>query len=226
MKGDGGGRSAPPYGKARPLIIRSLFVLGALCAAVFLTAGAGTTATIVDDWSTVTAPSPPPLQNVTVDPSTTALLVLDWVKPICTSPRCQATLPTVAKTLQAARASKTMVVYSLGGGAARTDILQPVAPIGDEPTVSSGPDKYIGTDLEQILKAKGIKTVIVTGFAAEGAALYTASHSAFIGLKVIVPLDAIGSNSPYAMQFVTWNLVNAPRLAPNVTLTTTDKLTY
>ena len=207
-------------------MIRSLFVLGALCAAVFLGAGTGASATVIDDWSKITAPTPPPLQAVKVDASTTALLVLDWVKPICTTAPCQAALPTVAKALQAARAAKAYVVYSLGANATRADILPPVAPVADEPTVSSGPDKYVGTDLEQILKAKGIKTVIIAGFAAEGAAMYTASHSAFIGLKVVVPVDAIASNFPYAMQYVTWNLVNAPRLGPNVTLTTTDRISY
>lgn len=207
-------------------MIRALFALGALCAAVFLTAGAGTSATIVDEWSAIATPTAPPLQAVNLDPSTTALLVLDWVKPLCTKPSCLSAVPAVAKTLQAARAKHVLVVYSLGGPAARSDILPQLAPIGDEPTVKSGPDKFVDTDLEQILKSKGIKTVVVTGFAAEGAAMYTASHSAFIGLKVVVPVDAIASNSPYAMQYVTWNLVNAPRVGAAVTLTTTDKITY
>ena len=33
--------------------------------------------TIVDDWSKVQAPKPPELKTVTLDPKTTALLVLD-----------------------------------------------------------------------------------------------------------------------------------------------------
>jgi len=207
-------------------MIRSLTALGALCAAVVLTSVAGDSATIIDSWSAVQVPTPPPLKAVTVDPSTTALLVLDFVKPICTSPSCLSAMQSAAKTLKAARDSHTMVVYSLGGGATAADILPPVAPLGSEPVVSSGPDKFIGTDLQQILTSKGIKTIVVTGFAAEGAAMYTASHAAFSGMKVVIALDAIGSNNPYASQYVAWNMVNAPRLGPNVTLSTTDQITY
>jgi nicotinamidase-related amidase len=207
-------------------MIRSLFILGALCAAILSTPGAVTSATIVDQWTTITAPTPPPLKDVTVESGTTALLVLDWIKQFCTKPSCLTAVPNVAKLVQGARAKHAFIIYSLGGPATRTDILPQVAPVADEPTVKSGPDKYIDTDLEQILKSKGIKTVIVTGYAAEGAALYTASHASLLGLKVIVPIDAIASDYPYAMQYVTWNLVNAPRVAPNVTLTTADRVAF
>ena len=56
--------------------------------------------------------------------------------------------------------------------------------------------------------------------------MYTASHAALIGLKVIVAIDAIPSNIPYAEQYVVWHLVNAPRVGAAVTLTTTDQITY
>ena len=95
------------------------------------------------------------LKPVTVDPATTALLVLDFVEPICTNPHCLADLPAVARTLQAARASHTMVVYSLGGGATAADILPSVAPLGGEPTVVSGPDKFIGTNCSRTSRARG-----------------------------------------------------------------------
>jgi nicotinamidase-related amidase len=207
-------------------MIRSLFALGALCAVLAVTGTAVTSATIEDSWSSVTVPSPPPLKPVTVDPATTALLVLDFVKQICNNPHCVSYVPNVAKTLQAARASHTLVVYSLGANATTADILSPVAQLGGEPTVSAGPDKFIGTDLQQILASKGIKTVIVTGMAAEGAAMYTASHAALLGMKVIVAIDGTPSNFPYAEQYVVWNLANAPRIGAAVTLTTTDQITY
>jgi len=37
--------------------------------------------TIIDEWATVKAPSPPELKSVTLDPKTTAILVLDMLKP-------------------------------------------------------------------------------------------------------------------------------------------------
>lgn len=41
--------------------------------------------------------------------------------------------------------------------------------------MSSGVDKFRNTDLEKVLKDKGIKTVIVAGTASHGGVLYTAS---------------------------------------------------
>ena len=39
--------------------------------------------TIVDEWATVQAPKPPELKPLTLDPKTTALLVLDIIKQSC-----------------------------------------------------------------------------------------------------------------------------------------------
>ena len=64
---------------------------------------------------------------------------------------------------------------------------------GDEPHVLSGPDKFRNTDLEKILKDKGITTVIVVGTAANGAVLFTASGAAFRGMNVIVPVDGMSA---------------------------------
>jgi nicotinamidase-related amidase len=205
---------------------RSIFASGVLGLALALAALPGHAATIIDDWSTVRVPTPPPVQTVPVDPSTTALLVLDFVKQTCGGPRCTAAVPVAAKLLGRARSSKMLVVYSYIFGGTLADTLAPVAPLGGEPAVQAGPNKFLGTDLQQILTQKGIKTVIVTGTSAQGAVLYTASHAALTGLKVLVPVDTMPAEVPYAEQFVAWNLANAPRISANVTLTTSDRLTF
>jgi len=177
---------------------------------------------IIEDWATVQAPPPPPLTRVTVDPQTTALLVLDIAKQTCNAeqrPRCIAMLPRVKTLLAAARAKGLFVVYTLGAASTTADILPEAAMIGGEPVVTSGPDKFVNTDLEKILKDKGIKTVITIGAAAHGAVLHTAAGSAFRGFKVIVPVDGMAAESVYAEQYTTWDLVNAPRLSTMITLT-------
>src|ERR1700688_2199629 len=71
--------------------------------------------TIINEWSSVTAPPAPELKAVTVDPKTTALLMLDFVKQTCNQqrrPRCVATLPKVKALLAEARAKDMLVVYS------------------------------------------------------------------------------------------------------------------
>lgn len=185
--------------------------------------------TIVDEWASVRVPPAPELKAVTVDPKTTALLMLDFVKQICNQqarPRCIASIPRVRGLLTQARARGVAVVYSLGAGASVADIWPEVAPQAGEPAVSSGPDKFMGTDLEKILKEKGIKTVTAVGTAAHGAVLYTGSGAALRGMKVIVPVDGMSAESTYPEQYTAWHLLNAPRVGPQVTLTRIDLIRY
>jgi nicotinamidase-related amidase len=185
--------------------------------------------TIIDQWNSVNVPPPPPLKAVTVDKSTTALLMLDFNEQTCNMqrrPRCIASIPKVKTLLAAARTAGLPVVFSLGGGGKPADIAKDLAPTANEPVVSSGLDKFQGTDLEKILKEKGTKTVIVVGDAANGAVLYTASSAAVRGMKVIVPVDGISADTLYAEQYTVWHLVNAPVIGPAVTLTTIDQVAF
>jgi nicotinamidase-related amidase len=177
---------------------------------------------IVDEWQTVKAPSAPELKPVTIDFKVTALLMLDFNKQTCNPerrPRCISSIPSVEKLLKYARDKGVFVVYSLSAGAAPADIAKELAPLGNEPVVASGPDKFLGTDLEKILKEKNIKTVIAVGTAAHGAVLYTASGAALRDMQVIVAVDGISAESLYAEQSAAWILANAPRISANVTLT-------
>ena len=183
--------------------------------------------TIVDEWSGIKVPPVPDLKRVTIDPKVTALLVLDIQKQNCSPrPRCVASVPKIQRLLAQARAKGVPVIYSLLPGTTAADILIEVAPSGTEPLVSSptGVDKFVGTDLEKILKDKGIQTVIAVGTAANGAVLYTGSGAALRGLKVIVLVDGVSAGDPYIEQYTTWHLVNAPRIGPQVTLTRMDMM--
>ncbi|MGB8526762.1 MAG: isochorismatase family protein [Rhodoplanes sp.] len=175
--------------------------------------------TIIERWKDVTAPPPPELKTVTTDPKLTALLLLDFSKQTCgPRPRCIATLPQVEKFAAAARAKNVLVVHSLAGQATAADLL--IAPQGDEQHVRSGANKFLRTDLEKILKDKGITTVIVTGTAAHGAVLNTAAAAALLGLKVILPVDGMSAENIYPEQYTAWHLANAPGgIGPQVTVT-------
>lgn len=183
-------------------------------------------ANIVDTWNAVKTPPPPALKPVSVDPATTALLVLDFVDRICNFPACTSSaVPVVTKLVAGARAAHVPIVYSEVNGTTAANILPPLAPQPGEPIVVSHADKFIGTNLQQILDQKGIKTVIVTGVAANGAALYTASHAAFLGYKVIFPVDAIAGD-PYAEQLTVWNVANAPGVGANATMTSGGQIAF
>src|SRR6266702_6101234 len=110
--------------------------------------------TIVDEWGTVPAPKPPELKPVTMDPKTTALLVLDFVKQTCNNerrPRCVTSVPNVQALLKLARSKGVAVVYSITTAATPADTLNDVAPLDGESIVKAPADKFFRTDLEKIL---------------------------------------------------------------------------
>jgi len=207
-------------------ICRTLALAALFTGALGLATSAGAQ-TIVDDWTNVTVPPAPALKPAALDAKTTALLVLDFLKQNCApQPRCVAALPIEKSLLAAARAKGVFVVYSAFPGAAITDILPDVAPLGGEPFVLSTADKFIGTDLDNILKAKGIKTVIVTGMVAHGAVLNTSSDAAQRGYNVVVPIDLAPATTPYIAQFVTFYLSVAPTIAAKTTLTRASMVSF
>lgn len=176
--------------------------------------------TIIDEWATVKVPPAPELKPVKVDAKETALLLLDFTKQNCSPrPRCVASLPKVQRLLEQARKANLTVIYSLAPNQQIGDVLPEVAPRGGEASVMSGPDKFLNTELDKLLKDKAIKTVIVTGTSAEGAVLNTAAAAALRGYRVVAPVDGASSANPFGEQYTAWHLVNAPRIGAQVTLT-------
>lgn len=194
-------------------------------AAVGLAAAPVCAQTIIDEWTTVKAPPPPELKPVTIEASTTALLLLDFAKQNCGQrPRCLASVPKVQKLADEARAKNVVVVHSMFGQLTVADLL--IAPLAGEPNVKSGANKFFGTDLAKILADRGVKTVIVTGTAAHGAVLNTASAAALMGMKVILPVDGMSAD-PFAEMYTAWHLANGPGgIGPNVTLTRLDLIKF
>lgn len=215
--------------KQRILLHGKAFSGGAMTAAmvllILLIASSPSTQagdTIVDEWATVKAPSAPELKPITVDPKVTALLILDIQNRNCNAkrrPRCVASVPKIHGLLTKARARGMPVIYSLTSRASVTDIRKEVAPRAGEPVVKASVDKFFGTELEKILKQKGIKTVILVGTSAHGAVLNTATGAALRGLQVIVPVDGMSAGKPYAEQYTAWHLVNGPGTGRRTTLT-------
>ena len=202
---------------------RNLFAAAAILAAFVLPAQA---ANIVDEWASVKA-APPTLKPVTVDPKTTALLMLDFMNQNCGKrPRCLDTIPAMKKLLGEARAHKVAVVYSIIANSTPADVIKDVAPQADEPHVLSGPDKFLKTDLEKILKDKGITTVIAVGTAANGAVLFTASGAAFRGMNVIIPVDGMSAVDAVAEYATALDFMTAPLLSNKTTLTKSDMIKF
>ncbi len=184
--------------------------------------------TVIDQWKAVRAPAPPELKPVTLSPDDTAFLVLDIQQSTCNReqrPRCVDSVPRIRAFLQQARAMKVTVAHSLTRTGRVADILPGAEPAKGEPVVKSSVDKFYKTGLEKFLRGKGIKTVIVSGTAANGAVLHTATGAAMRGFNVVVPVDLMSADL-YAEQYTAWHLVNAPGTRRQTTLTRTDLIEW
>lgn len=185
---------------------------------------------IMDEWSQVRAPAPPALQAVRVDPASSALIVMDVSVRTCSRgkrPRCAASLPAIARLVREARASGVLVLYSLVGHDKRSEIPQAIAArASDTVLTGAGPDKFVGGDLEAILKAKHIQTLITVGTSAEGAVLNTVSGATFRGFEVVVPVDGMSSDTLYGEQSTAWYLAHAPRVSQSTKLTAVDRMRF
>ena len=152
-------------------------------------------------------PAPAP---VTVEHGTTALLVLDITEPLCTlAPSCRDAILPASKLLVGARDAGPLIVHSQALIPNSTPVDE-VAPLAEEPSVTGPPDKFTNTNPDELLKARGIKTLVLTGVAANGAVLYTATAANVRGYTVIVAEDSTASGTPFETYLAQYQLLHQP----------------
>jgi nicotinamidase-related amidase len=189
----------------------------------------GSAQTIIDDWGKVTPPPAPALKPVSLDARTTALMVMDFVNQTCNEksrPRCVASIPNVKAMIAAAKAKNVMIVWTIPPGPKPEDFLPEVAPPADTKFLVANVDKFYNPDLDQILKAKGITTVITAGTSSYGAVLFTTAGALLRGYNVVVPVDGMSAGDAYGDQSTAWIAANFPGAANRVTLTRSDMISY
>jgi len=211
---------------SRFAVVAAATLLGALL-------GTPSVADVVSDWSKAVVPPPPELKEVTVEPASTALLLLDIMKGGCSArPRCIAAMPNIKRLHDDARAHNMVVWYSLVGSDGKStpdDVMDPaIKPRAGEWYRQGGPDKFLGSTLESILKQAGIKTVIVCGNSFQGAAVGTASGAAQRGYKVILTVDSSAGESIYNEQYAAFHLTKGGPVGvtSNVTATRSTMIKY
>ena len=187
--------------------------------------------TIIDEWASAKLPAPPELKPVTIDPKETALLVMDFTVQTCTPQRrvrCANSVPKVEKLVADARRTGTFVIYSVAvPGSTAADILKELTPAAGEPVLPPlGPDKFVGSELDKMLKERGIKTVIAIGTQAHTSVLHTGSAAALRGFKVVVPVDGMSGDDLWPELYTAWHLANAARISAQVTLTRMDMIKF
>jgi Isochorismatase family len=213
----------------RTVLLMSGFVL-ALCGGAAQAQSAG------KPMQTLQMPAMPDPAPVTLDPRTTALVVLDYVEDICaTQPKCKSQmLPAITPFIERVRKAGLVVVY---GTRAQnmTHWLPEVAPAeGDIKIVNTAQDRFYNTDLDKALNAKGITTLIIVGWKISGSVTYTSVGAMARDYTVVIPVDTTAAASDYETAIGFYNVLNSgnanlsnePLKAKSVTLSRTDLITF
>ena len=185
---------------------------------------------------TLQMPALPDPVRVTLNPATTALLVLDYVEPICSSqPKCKSQmLPAMTPFMERVRKAGLVVAY----GTREPNMskwLPEVAPApGDIKIVNTAQDRFYNTDLDKALKAKGITTIIMVGWKVSGSLAYTSVGATLRDYTVVIPVDTTAATTDYEQVIGFYqilnqgnsNLTNEPLKAKSPTLSRTDMVTF
>lgn len=185
---------------------------------------------------TLQMPAQPDPARVTLDPKTTAVMVLDYVQDICNNqPKCKnGMLPAVTPFLAKARQAGVTVAYGTRAQN-QTMWLPEIAPKpGDIRVTNTAQDRFYGTDLDKELKAKGIKTIIMVGWKISGSITYTSVGAMAHGYTVVVPTDTTAATSDYEQTIGFYNVLNSgsanlrnqPLKAGSVTLSRADMISF
>ncbi len=196
-----------------------------------LTAHGAPAQTVIDEWATAKFPPAPALKPAKIVPAETAVLVMDFTRQTCTverRKRCSDSVPKVLKFVSEARAKGALIIYSVAvPKSVPGDILKELTPAAGEQVLPPlGPDKFINSDLEKTLKAKGIKTVVAMGTQAQTSVLHTSATAALKGYNVIVPVDGMSADNTFPEAYTAWHLSTAARISAKVTLTRFDMIGF
>ena len=141
---------------------------------------------------TLQAPAPPDPVAVALDAASTALLIFDIVDPICArQPNCKTRMvPAIASLLARARKAGVTVGYGTRAPTMSKWLPEVLPASGDIKVESQAQDRFYKTDLDAMLKAKGITTLILAGWKVSGSVTYTSVGATLRGYTVVVPVDA------------------------------------
>jgi nicotinamidase-related amidase len=185
---------------------------------------------------TLQMPLPPEPVPVVLNPATTALLVFDIVDPICTrQPNCTGKMvPAISALLAKARQAGVTIAFGTRAPT-MSKWLPDVAPgLGDIKIESQAQDRFYKTDLDKTLKAKGITTLILTGWKVSGSVTYTSVGATLRGYTVVVPVDASLDATDYEVAIGLFQILhqhssnasNEPLKKEASTLSRTDLITF
>jgi nicotinamidase-related amidase len=185
---------------------------------------------------TVQMPSPPDPVAVVLNPATTALLIFDIVDPICArQPNCTGRMvPAISSLLTRARKAGVTIAYGTRAPTMSKWLPEVLPALGDIKIESQAQDRFYNTELDKLLKAKGITTLILTGWKVSGSVTYTSVGATLRGYTVVVPVDTSLDATDYEIAIGLYqilhqhssNAANEPLKDRASTLSRTDLITF
>ena len=189
-----------------------------------------------DSALTLQMPPLPEPVPVAIDPATTALLILDVVDPICSrQPNCTGKMvPAIALLLAQARKAGVTIAYGTRAPTMSKWLAEVLPAPGDIKIESQAQDRFYKTDLDNLLKAKSITTLILAGWKISGSVTYTSVGATLRGYTVVVPVDASLDQTDYEIAIGQYqilhqhssNAANEPLKAGASTLSRTDMIAF
>lgn len=173
---------------------------------------------------TIDVPSYRLHEEVRVDPTQTALVVVDMQNDFVREggslqvPDAEATIPAISGLLDLARAHGMRVVYSQDThrdgdpewqiwpehareGGWGWQIVAELAPAEDETVLRKVRyDAFYGTPLDHLLRVWGVNTLVICGTVANICVHYTAASAALRWYNVVIPRDAVSALEPFDLE--------------------------
>ena len=181
-------------------------------------------------------PPPPDPVAVVLNPTTTALLIFDIVDPICArQPNCTGRMvPAISSLLTRARKAGVTIAYGTRAPTMSKWLPEVLPAPGDIKIESQAQDRFYNTELDKALKAKGITTLILTGWKVSGSVTYTSVGATLRGYTVVVPVDASLDATDYEIAIGLYQILhqhssnaeNEPLKNRASTLSRTDLITF
>jgi nicotinamidase-related amidase len=170
--------------------------------------------------------------DLSIDPKTSALLVMDFQTTILEgfAPDKTALLSWTTSLIQVVRKAGMKIIYVVVGfrsgypevsprnqsfgpirasgrfveGSAGTEVHVDLAPKpGDVIVTKHRVSAFAGTDLDMILRASGIETLVLAGIATSGVVLSTVRHAADADYRVVVVSDCCADRDPEVHRVLT-----------------------
>jgi nicotinamidase-related amidase len=185
---------------------------------------------------TLQMPSPPDPVPVVLNPATTAMLIFDIVDPICArQPNCTGKMvPAISSLLTRARKAGVTIAYGTRAPTMSKWLPEVLPAPSDIKIESQAQDRFYNTDLDKLLKAKGVTTLILTGWKVSGSVTYTSVGATLRGYTVVVPVDTSLDATDYEVAIGLYqilhqhssNATNEPLKDRATTLSRTDLITF